>query len=419
MPIYEYKGLSSRGKAVTGVLDSDSPRALKERLARDGVFLSSYVESRGGAETRRAGQVQTGSREVKVGKFFQRVKLLEVSEVTRQLATLVRSGIPVVDAIGAVSDQLENPLFKRIMSEVKRAVSEGSTLSNALAKHPKTFSNLYVNMVGAGEQSGTLDVVFERLSEFMEGQVRLRSKLVGAITYPVIMVFLAFGIIMLMMLFVIPQVQELFSKMGAELPWITEVLISLSEFFQSFWWLIFILFGGGVVSFNRWRRSPTGKPVWDRWTLKFPIFGDIIRKVNVARFARTLSTLLASGVPILNALTIVRSILGNQTLADVVEEAKEAVKEGATIADQLKKSGEFPAMVCHMIAVGERSGQLEEMLGNVAESYEMQVESRVTSLTSILEPLMIVFMGVGVGIMAFAIIMPMLKMNQLTAGMGG
>jgi len=419
MPIYEYKGLSARGKQVNDVLDADSPRALKERLQREGIFLSSYVESRGGAETRRAGQSKTGSRDVSVGKFFQRVKLLEVSEVTRQLATLVRSGIPVVDALSAVSDQLENELFKKIMSEVKRGVSEGSTLSNALAKHPKTFSTLYINMVGAGEQSGTLDVVFERLSEFMEGQVRLRSKLVGAITYPIIMMVLALGIVMLMMLFVIPQVQDLFEKMGAELPWITQVLISVSNFMQSFWWLVFALFFGGWVWLKRWKVSEAGKPTWDRWMLKVPIFGDIVRKVNVGRFARTLSTLLASGVPILNALSIVRSILGNHSIAAVVEEAREAVKEGATIADQLKRSGEFPPMVCHMIAVGERSGQLEEMLGNIAESYELQVESRVSALTSILEPLMIVMMGVGVGIMAFAIIMPMLKMNQLTSGLGG
>jgi len=419
MPIYEYKGLNSRGKTVSDVLDADSPRALKERLKRDGIFLSSYVESRGGAETRRAGQSKAGSREVRVGKLFQRVKLLEVSEVTRQLATLVKSGIPVVDAIGAVSDQLDNELFKKIMSEVKRSVSEGSTLSNALAKHPKTFSHLYINMVGAGEQSGTLDVVFERLSDFMESQVRLRSKLVGALTYPIIMMGLGFAIVMLMMLFVIPQVQDLFQKMGAELPWITQVLISMSEFFQSFWWLIIGLMIGGWFLFRNWKKSEKGKPTWDRWTLKMPVFGDIIRKVNVGRFARTLSTLLASGVPILNALNIVKSILGNHSIAAVVEEAREAVKEGAAIADPLKRSGEFPQMVCHMISVGERSGQLEEMLGNVADSYEMQVESRVTSLTSVLEPVMIVFMGIGVGVMAFAIIMPMLKMNQLSAGLGG
>lgn len=418
MPVYEYKGLNARGKTIKGVMDADSPRSLKERLQRESVFLSSYVESRGGTETRRAGQQKAGSREVKVGALFQRVKLLEVAEMTRQLSTLVRSGIPVVDAIGAISEQLDNELFKKIMSEIKRAVSEGSTLSAALAKHPKTFSNLYINMVGAGEQSGTLDVVFARLAEFMESQVRLRSKLIGALTYPVIMLILGFLIVVMMMLFVIPQVQDLFAKMGAELPWLTEMLISVSEFFQSFWWLVFIVMIGGIIGFNVWRVSEDGKPKWDAFVLRIPVFGDLIRKINVARFSRTLSTLLASGVPILNAMTIVRSIVSNHVIAEVIEEAREAVKEGQPIADPLRRSGEFPPMVCHMIAVGERSGQLEEMLGNVADSYEMQVETRVGSLTSVLEPIMIVLMGVGVGFMAFAIIMPMLKMNQLAAGGG-
>ncbi|PIE65537.1 MAG: type II secretion system protein GspF [Deltaproteobacteria bacterium] len=419
MPIYEYKGLNSKGKTIGGVLDADSPRALKDRLRRQSVFLTEYVESRGGSETRRAGQTKAGSREVRFGKLFQRVKLLEVSEVTRQLATLVKSGIPVVDAIGAVSEQLENPLFKRIMSQVKRQVSEGQSLANALKKHPKTFSTLYVNMVAAGEQSGTLDIVFARLADFTESQVRLRSKLVGALTYPVIMMLLGFAIVAMMMLFVIPQVQELFNRMGADLPWITEALIAVSGFFQGFWWLMLIAFGAFGWWFTRWKVSEGGKATWDRWTLGFPIFGDLIRKINIARFSRTLSTLLSSGVPILNALSIVRSILGNVVLADVVEEAREAVKEGHPIADPLKRSGEFPPMVCHMIAVGERSGQVEEMLGNIADSYEMQVESKVTALTSVLEPVMIVFMGVGVGIMAFAIIMPMMKMNQVAASVGG
>ncbi|MCA9513714.1 MAG: type II secretion system inner membrane protein GspF [Myxococcales bacterium] len=419
MPIYEYKGLNAKGKQTAGVLDADSPRSLKERLRRDNVFLTEYVETRGGAETRRAGQQKAGSREVKLGQVFQRVKLLEVAEVTRQLATLIKSGIPLVDAIGAISDQLDNPLFKKIMSEVKRSVSEGSTLGAALAKHPKTFSHLYVNMVSAGEQSGSLDVVFERLAAFTEEQVRLRGKLVGALTYPVIMIILGFGIVALMMLFVIPQVQELFKRMGADLPFLTKVLIGASEFMQSWWWLLMILFIGGLVAFNSWRKSEKGKPTWDGFLLKVPVFGDLIRKVSIARFARTLSTLLASGVPILNAMTIVRSVIGNHVIAEVVEASKEAVKEGQPIAEPLRRSGQFPSMVCHMVAVGERSGQLEEMLGNIADSYEGQIESRVSSLTAVLEPMMIVIMGVGIGFMAFAIIMPMMKMSQVASHVGG
>lgn len=412
MPIYEYKGLSTKGKAVAGVLDADSPRSLKERLGREGVFLSEYVESRGGAETRRAGQ-QAGSREVRFGAMFQRVKLVELSEMTRQLATLIRSGIPLVEAIGAIADQLENPLFKRIMSQVKRAVSEGSSLANALGKHPKVFSTLYINMVAAGEQSGMLDTVFDRLSDFLESQVKLRTKVKGAMMYPIIMLCIAGLIIALMTLLVIPKMQDLFERMGKELPFLTEMMIALSEFMQSFWWLLLILLIGAVVLWSRWKKSEAGKPKWDAFVLKLPVFGHLIRLTSVARFARTLATLLAAGVPILNALAITRSIVENHVLSEVLEEAREAVKEGHPIAEPLRRSGEFPAMVCHMIAVGERSGELEQMLGNVANSYELQVDSKVSSLTSVLEPMMIVVMGGIVGLMALAVMLPLMDMGNL------
>lgn len=413
MPIYEYKGMNAKGKPVNGVLDADSPRSLKERLLKETIFLTEYVETREGQETRRAGQKQAGSREVKLGSYFQRVKLLELSEVTRQLATLVKSGIQLVDAIGAISDQLENPYFKKTLSEVKRQVSEGSTLANALKKHPRVFSDLYVNMVGSGEASGTLDMVFVRLADVIESQVRLRSKLTSALMYPAIMMMLGFGIMMLMMIFVIPQMRDLFTKMGAELPWLTRFLIGISDFVRVFWWLIFIVIAAAVVAFDRWRRSELGRQAFDRITLRVPIFGKLIREIIVARFARSLSTLLVAGVPILTAMQIVRAVVGNWVYGQAIEQAKEAVKEGHSMADMLKKSGEFPPMVCHMIGVGEKSGQIESMLDNVAASYEMQVEQKVSRLTAVLEPVMIVVMGGIVGMMVLAIVLPMLKMNQL------
>jgi general secretion pathway protein F len=412
MPIYEYKGLNAKGKAVKGVLDADSPRALKERLGKEAIFLSEYIETRGGEETRRAGQQKAGSREVKL-TFLQRVKLIEVAEVTRQLATLVRSGIQVTEAIGAIGEQLENPLFKKILAEVKRNVSEGATLANAMKRHPKVFSDLYVNMVASGESSGTLDVVFERLADVTESQVRLRSKLTSALVYPAIMLTMSFGIVFLMMVFVIPKITELLLNMGKKLPAPTEFLIGVSNIVRDWWWLLIILFVLMVWAFNRWRRSEQGRPKWDRWMLTFPIFGKLTRELGVARFSRTLATLLAAGVPILNALAIVQNVIGNVILGKVVEQAREAVKEGQPIADALKKSREFPPMVVHMIGVGERSGQLEQMLNNVANSYEMQSEQKVTRLTAVLEPLMIVMMGLVIGFMVVAIVLPMMDMSQL------
>jgi general secretion pathway protein F len=412
VPIYEYKGLNARGKEAKGVLDADSPRSLKERLFKEGIFLSEYIETRGGEETRRAGQQQAGSREVKL-TFLQKVSHLEVAEVTRQLATLVRSGIQVVDAIGAISEQLENPLFKKILAEVKRNVSEGSTLAQALKKHPKVFSDLYVNMVGSGESSGTLDVVFERLAEVTESSVRLRSKLTSALVYPAIMLGLSTVIVLMMMIFVIPKMTELLEQMGKDLPGVTKFLIGVSDLVRNWWPVLLLLVVGAFMLFNRWRRSDKGKPTWDRWTLGFPIFGKLFREMGVARFARTLSTLLAAGVPILNALTIVQNVIGNMVLGKVVEQAREAVKEGQPIAEALKRSKEFPPMVVHMISVGERSGQLEQMLTNVANSYELQAEQKVARLTAVLEPIMIVMMGLVVGFMVISIILPMMDMSQM------
>lgn len=412
MPIYEYKGLSAKGRQVSGLVDADSPRALRERLKRDGTYLTQYTETDRGGEKRTVGGEKKGSREVSFS-FGTGIKLMEVGEMTRQLATLLRAGIPVVEAINALADQLENPRFKRVLSQVKRDVNEGMPLAAALNKHPKVFPPLYSNMVSAGEQSGNLDAVFARLADFTENSVRLRAKLKGAMTYPVIMVFIGAIIVGLMMLFVVPKISEVFEEMGTELPWITQMMIGFSEFLTDWWWLVLAVFNSALVGFNRWRKSPGGKPTWDRWALKIPVFGSLIRMLAVAQFTRTLSTLLKSGVPILSAMNICRTIVSNTVLSDVIEQAREAVKEGQPIAEPLKRSGEFPAMVTHMIAVGERSGELEEMLENVADSYEVQADSRITQLSSVLEPIMIVFMGVAVAFLVFAILMPMLQMNEM------
>lgn len=421
MPIYEYKGLNAKGRNVSGLVDADSPRSLRERLKRDGTYLTQYVETDRGGEKRTVGGEKKGSREIEFSFGGTGIKLMEVSEMTRQLATLLKAGIPVVEAINALADQMENPKFKRVLSQVKREVNEGQALAKALAKHPKVFPPLYSNMVGAGEQSGNLDAVFARLADFTENSVRLRSKLKGAMTYPVIMIVLGGLIVALMMLFVVPKISEVFEEMGTELPWITQIMIGFSEFLVDWWWLILFFMVGGFIAFNQWRRTPNGKPVWDRFILKVPVFGPLIRMLAVAQFTRTLSTLLQSGVPILGAMNICRTIITNSVLADVIENAREAVKEGQPIAEPLKRSGEFPSMVTHMISVGERSGELEEMLGNVADSYEVQAESRITQLSSVLEPVMIVFMGVAVAFLVFAILMPMLQMNEMISQeeMGG
>ncbi|MBM4371212.1 MAG: type II secretion system inner membrane protein GspF [Deltaproteobacteria bacterium] len=406
MPVYRYKGVNRKGRAVAGLQDADNPKALKEALRTQGIFLSEVREaSEDGAEE---GPARKGGL-----SFLGGVKPREVSEVTRQLATLLRAAISVVDALSAVSRQVENPRFQRILNEVRRAVTEGKSLASAMGEHPKVFTSLYVNMVRAGESSGTLDLVFDRLADFMEAQVRLRSKLTGTMTYPLIMMVLGVGVVSLLMIFVIPRLTAIFDEMGSQLPTITKILIGVSEFFQSYWWAV----GGGLVVgiwlFNRFRNSAAGRPRWHRFLLRAPLFGGLIRMVAVARFSGTLGTLLGSGVPIITALDIVKNVLGNVILEDVVEEAKVAVKEGASLAEPLRRSGQFPPMVVHMIAVGEQTGELEAMLDNIAKAYEVQIDSRITIMTSLLEPLMIVGMGLVVAFIIFAVLMPMLQMNEI------
>lgn len=420
MPIFEYKGVSAKGKPVTGVKDTDSPRTLKSDLRKDGIYLTQYVErTRGGAKkeiVKGAGVRAKGSREVDFRRLFQRIKLMEVAEMTRQLAVLLRAGIPVVDGLTALIAQVDNPKLKEIMTAVRQAVNEGQSLGTALAEHPKAFSDLYVNMVHAGESSGTLDLVFERLADFTESQVKLKTKVTGAMIYPIIMVTLAFGIITLLMIFVIPKMTEIFDEMGMELPFLTRALKATSEFFVDWWFLVFGLIGFAVWGFRHWKRTGKGRAAWDRAKLRMPLFGKLFRMISIARFTRTLGTLLRSGVPLLNAMNIVRSVVDNAVMEDVIDRARDSIREGESIALPLERSKQFPPMVTHMIAIGEKTGELEQMLGNVSDSYEMQVDAKVSTLTTVLEPLMIIVMGVVVALIVFAIMTPMMKMNDAFQG---
>ena len=415
MPVYEYKGLNKAGRQTKGVLDADNPRTLKESLKKMGIFMSSYEEANESKDKRVRKGTGTKAQEARRGRG-KRVKVIELAELTRQIATLLKASIPVVDCLSAVARQSDNPRLQRILNEIRREVAAGKSLADAMADHPSVFNNLYVNMVRAGESSGTLDVVFFRLADFSESQARLVSKVRGALTYPIVMMVVGVGIVSLMMVFVVPKLTAMFTDMGQKLPAITRGLIAVSDFFQNWWHLSFAGLFLAIWWFNKYRKSESGKPRIDRIILKIPVLGQLLRMVAVARFSRTLGTLLNSGVPIVAALEIVKHVVGNAVLSDVVEEAKAAVQEGDSLATPLERSGQFPPMVCHMISVGEQSGQVEEMLENVSNAYELQVDSKLNVMTSLLEPLMILFMGVAVALIVFAILTPMLQMNELLKG---
>lgn len=411
MPVFAYKGLDARGKPISGTRDADSPKVLRALLRRDGIIVTDVVEARAGKAVVASGGKGL-RREVHFGSIFERIRRTEVAAFTRQLATLLKAGIPLAEALGALFDQVDNPKLKTIVGDVRLRVNEGSSLADALGKHPKAFEEVYVSMVRAGETAGNLDAVLERLADFLESQSKLRSKVTSAMVYPIIMLVVGTVIMAVLMVGVVPQITQLFEDAEQGLPWNTELLIGVSNLIGGYWYAWVVVGPGAAWAAFRWTRSPRGRPVWDRWKLKAPVLGPLVRQIAIARFSRTLGTMLSSGVPLLRALEIAKEILDNAVLVRVIEAAKEQIQQGESIAATLRKSGEFPSVVTHMIAVGERSGQLEQMLGNVASAYESEVELKLGRLTTMLEPLMIVAMGGAVAFVVFSILMPIMQMNQ-------
>ena len=420
MAVFEYIGKSAGGKTVKGVMDVESVRALKAALRREKVFLTEYKQTTAGKGSKgrvKAGKTQTaGSSDIDVQELLTRITPMDIAEMTRQLATLQKAGVPLVDSMSAIVEQTENSKLKRVLSQVRTDLNEGTAFSRSLGKHPKVFNSTYANMVRAGESSGNLDLVLQRLADFTEAQVRLRNKIVGAMTYPVIMLIISVFIVGAMMVLVVPKITIMFEDLGADLPFITKALIFTSDILSSWWPLLTAAAVGLFILFNRWRTSEEGAKKWDRFLLKVPVLGDLVRKIAIARFARTLSTLLSSGVPLLAAMEIVENVVDNTVLAAVLSEARVAIREGDTISGPLKRSEEFPPMVVHMVAIGERTGELENMLKKVSDSYENQVDTKVNALTSILEPIMIVGMGIVVAFLVAAILLPMMQLTSAVSG---
>lgn len=417
MPVFEYKGFDGAGKAIKGLRDADSVKALRALLKKEGVLATEVKESgKTGAAGRKAGGKagqKSGllDREINLS-FLQRVSTDDLALATRQLATLLQAGVPMVDSLSALIDQTENAALKRILSQVKTEVNEGIALGDAMARH-KAFDHIYVNMVRAGESSGTLDVVLERLADFKEGQAKIQGEITGALMYPLIMVFVGIVNVGILFTVVVPRITKIFEHAKVQLPIQTRILMWVSSTVGSYWWLIIILVAGSVFLFRRWKKSEAGRRQWDSFVLKVPIMGGILRMIAVSRFARTLSTLLSSGVSLLVSLDIVKNVVDNTRISKAIEVARDAIREGEDIAAPLKRSGQFPPMVTHMVAIGEKSGQLEGMLNRVAVSYEQRVDVSLKSLMSLLSPLLILGMGGAVGFIVFSILTPILQMNTL------
>jgi len=400
MPIYEYKGLDKSGKEVKQTITAETVILAKQKAKSSGIMLLSITEKK--------------SKENKNASFSfgKKVKIEDLSLMTRQLATLVRAKIQIVEALAALQDQVDDEQLKVIMSELKQDVNEGASLANALAKHPKVFSNVYINMVQAGEESGNLEVVLLRLADFTEAQVKLMGKIKGAMMYPIIMMVVGSLLVSGIFIFVIPKLAKTFKSMKMELPLPTRVCIGISEFMQAYWWSIPVIFFCCFFLFNKWKASPKGEKKWHSFTISAPILGNIVKMINISRFCSTLATLLTSGVPILTALKIVKNLVVNVHMKGAIDDASNTVQEGGSMAATLKISGYFPSMVTHMIHLGEASGELEEMLTIVSENYEDQVDTKISGLTTTLEPIMIIVMGITVFFIVLSVILPMMQLNQ-------
>lgn len=404
MPIFEYRGLNSKGNNVKGDIDAENVRAARLKLKKDGIFVTD-LKDRARKVTKAEGNRKPSQKSVGVA---------ELSMMTRQLATLIKANIPLVDSLAAVSEQVENPFLSMVVADVKNAVNEGGSLNKALSKYPKVFDKIYVTLCEAGESSGTLDTILIRLAEFKESQTALSSKVRSAMLYPIIM--MVFTMIMLAVLFVyvIPQMVTVFeSSPELKLPWYTVLMIDVSNIFVNYW---YALIGAvAVVSFLfvNWKNTPAGRAQWDAIFLKIPVVGKLGRIIAVSRFTRTLSTLLNGGVPMLSAMSIVRNVVDNEVLAQAIDIARDNISEGESIAGPLKKSQQFPPIVIHMISIGEKTGELENMLLQVSDAYDFQVKTAVDGLTALLEPIMIIVMGCVIGSIVFSIMVPMIQLSSL------
>jgi len=328
---------------------------------------------------------------------------------------MVSAGVPIVQGLSILSEQLYNPAFREVIASIKEDIESGVSMPDAMRKHPKAFPELYVSMIKAGDEGGILDTILQRLSQYMESSEELKHKVKGALTMPAVVAFIAFAIVIFLMIFVIPTFKNIFASFGADLPFPTRVLLNISDLMKKFFYIFIIIPVGGFIGYKRASKIPKVRFQMDALTLKLPIVGLMLRKVAIAKFSRTLGTLIKSGVPIMQALETVAKTAGNLVIEKAIMDARDEVKKGEHMAGPLKKSGQFPPMVIQMISVGEQTGNLDTMLVKIAEFYDSEVDVAVKSLTSMIEPLVMAFLGVVIGGIVIAMFLPMFEMSQLVA----
>lgn len=399
MPLYEWQGKTGRGDARSGTLKADSEALLRVTLRKEGVIVTKVSEKKSVDQTERYNPKK-------------KIKALAVVLFTRQLSTMITSGLPLVQSLEILSNQIEDKNLRGIVREIKAKIEGGSRFADALKDYPKCFDELYVNLVVAGEEGGMLDTVLNRLAVYMEKIEKLKKKIKSAMIYPISIIVVAIGVVMVLLIFVIPVFEGMFKDMGAELPLPTQVVINISKFVKSYIIYMVIALGIGVFLFRRYYRTEGGRRTIDRLVLKVPVFGVLALKASVARVTRTLSTLLSSGVAILESLVIVARVAKNKIVEDALIVARTKISEGKSMSEPLQDSGIFPPMVVQMVQVGESTGALDNMLNKIADFYEEDVDNLVTNLTSLMEPLIMMFLGVILGGLIIAMYLPIFKLGQ-------
>jgi type IV pilus assembly protein PilC len=393
---YLWKGRSPSGELLSGEYQTENKDELVGYLRKRKIIITSVREQKAQLNFKLPGG--------------NRVSVKDLGVFTRQFATMINAGLPMVQCLDILSQQTEKEFLRTSISKVMTDVEGGATLGEAMGRHPKVFSTLYVNMVEAGEAGGILDVILVRLATFLEKLDALQRKVKSALTYPTVVACVALGATAFMLIFIIPTFAKMFVDFGGELPLPTKIVIGISDFLRMFWWAIGASIAGGVVAFQRYYKTEQGRYTIDKLMLKIPVLGTVVRKGSVARFTRTLGTLISSGVPILQGLEITARTAGNKVVERAVMATRESISQGNTISEPLKECGVFPPMVTSMIAVGEQTGALDEMLDKIASFYDSEVDTAVDSLTAVIEPVMIVIMGVVVGGMLIAMYLPMFKL---------
>ena len=406
MPVYKYKGFSQGGKSATGIIDAESSRSARLKLRKSGIFPTEIAEDR-------QARAEGGLPLVRSQAGAAVLSAQDRAVLTRQLATLLVAGLPLVEALGVLIEQSSKKPVQGLLSDVREQIREGRAMSIALETYPRDFAPVYIHMVRAGESSGALDQILFRLADFLEQQLALKNKVTNAALYPAMMLAVGVTVLFFLMTFVVPKITAVFADLKQALPWPTLLLIGISKFLGTYWWLLLGGVAALVAAIRRVLRTTAGRATADRWLLKLPLLGNVTRMVAISRLASTLATMLASGVQLLEAMGVTKRVMNNAVLEQAVEQARENIREGESIAEPLKRSGEFPPLVTHMIAVGEKSGEMEEMLRRISQIYDGEVDRVITRLTSLMEPIMILAMGVIVFFIVVAILLPIFEMGQI------